>query len=121
MRTTVYEVTMTDLHCPDEKSSFGLFMSIDDAQAAIERERRHYSDHFEFDIETKTLYGVSKTAQFVQDLIKYGFRIDLQPTRAWTAGNREQFAAHAEEYAWWSQYVGEAEERVRAAAKQVLE
>ncbi len=120
MRTTVYEVIMTDLHCPDEKSSMGLFMSFADAQVAIERERSQYSDHIEFDIETKTLYGVSKTAQFVQGLVKYGFRIDLQPTRAWT-GDKQQFAAQAQEYAWWSQYVSEAEERVRAAAKQVLE
>ena len=61
-----------------------------------------------------------KAVQFVEDFIKYGFRIDIMPTRIFH-GNVHDMGVQHDEYAWWSDYVSGAEKRLREAAKAVLE
>jgi len=67
-----------------------------------------------------------KAVAFVEDFIKYGFRIDTMPTRMMfkQSGNPDvQMIADAQhqEYMWWHEYVSGAEKRLLAEARKVLE
>ena len=58
--------------------------------------------------------------KFVEDFVKSGFRIDANPTRMFRNDTPEILGAQADEYAWWSEYVRGAEDRLRFYAKQAL-
>lgn len=49
----VYEVIMIDGHCPSETCSMGICNTREEAEALMEKERVHYSDHMIFEIEEK--------------------------------------------------------------------
>lgn len=49
----MYEIIMTDGHCPSETCSLGLFHSRELAIAAISKESVNYSDHMTFEVEEK--------------------------------------------------------------------
>lgn len=49
----LYEVIMINGHCPSETCSVGLYETSQLAEAAIETEKPHYSDHMIFEIEPK--------------------------------------------------------------------
>jgi hypothetical protein len=53
MMETMYEVIMIDSHCPSETCSMGLYETPEAAEACIEKEAPHYSDHMMFEIEEK--------------------------------------------------------------------
>lgn len=59
--------------------------------------------------------------EFVEEFVKFGFRIDTNPTRMFRNDAPETLAAQADEYAWWNQYVQGAEDRLRFFAKKALE
>ena len=59
--------------------------------------------------------------EFVEEFVKLGFRIDTNPTRMINRSTADGFAAQSEEYAWWSKYVRDAEDRLRVYAKKALE
>ena len=59
-----------------------------------------------------------KAIAFVEDFIKYGFRIDTTPTRIILQG--EHGEGQHQEYTWWHEYVSGAEKRLREVARQVL-
>jgi hypothetical protein len=61
-----------------------------------------------------------KAVEFVENFIKHGFRIDKTPTRKWSA-NIDERSGQAEEYQWWSHYVGGAEKMLKAEARAILE
>lgn len=54
---TMYEVIMIDGHCPSETCSMGLHETKEAAEACIEKEAPHYSDHMMFEIEEKYVRG----------------------------------------------------------------
>ena len=58
--------------------------------------------------------------KFVEDFAKFGFRIDTNPTRMFRNDTPEILGAQADEYAWWSEYVRGAEDRLRFYAKQAI-
>ena len=64
-----------------------------------------------------------KAVAFVEDFIKYGFRIDTMPTRMLMGAGKDQQIAEAQhnEYMWWHEYVSGAEKRLLAEARKVLE
>ena len=59
--------------------------------------------------------------EFVEEFVKFGFRIDTNPARMINRSTADGFAAQSEEYAWWSNYVRDAEDRLRFFAKKALE
>lgn len=48
-------------------------------------------------------------AQFIQDIATHGIHADLKPTRRWDGDQ-------ASEYRWWTEYVGDADNRLRRRA-----
>lgn len=56
-----------------------------------------------------------KAVKFVEDFIKYGFRIDVNPTII-IVDSSKPFDAHN----WWSDYVSNAEKRLIDEAKEVF-
>ncbi len=69
----------------------------------------------------KEIERLKKCEAFVQDFIKYGFRIDTMPTRMLIgANNPEGMKAQHDEYMWWHEYVSGAEKRLCEAAKEAL-
>lgn len=61
-----------------------------------------------------------KAIEFVENFIKYGFRIDTMPTRMWL-GNVHDMSVQGNEYEWWCEYVSSAERRLMSEARKVLE
>lgn len=64
---------------------------------------------------------LKKCEEFVEEFVKYGFRLDVMPTRAWPSDNSVVVYAMAEEYDWWSKYITGAEKRMQAVARKALE
>lgn len=58
--------------------------------------------------------------KFVEDVAKYGFRIDTNPTRILVVSSEDAQAAQSQEYQWWVGYVSGAEARLIEAAKRIL-
>lgn len=60
--------------------------------------------------------------KFVKDFTQYGFRIDTNPTRMFVKSQSpEVIEAQSSEYQWWTQYVSQAEKRLRMSALAVLQ
>lgn len=54
---TVYEVTMTDIICPEEKVVIGVYSTEEYAKEVIAKERTHYDSRMLFEIDSKYLYS----------------------------------------------------------------
>lgn len=69
----------------------------------------------------KEVARLKKCEQFVQDFVKYGFRIDTMPTRMYIGrGDVAVQEAQQAEYQWWHEYVSGAEKRLLNSAREVL-
>lgn len=75
-------------------------------------------------MQNKEMTKEQKAVEFVENFIKYGFRIDTMPTRMFftpATDQRTPLEAQNDEYMWWHEYVSGAERRLREAARNIVD